>query len=382
MLSFKSVCLCAGLLFCHSANSWALPASDIAAPGDGDDRTPEQARAAVTFGREAKKWEFLPVGNVPDISSAARLAAAPPGTADKQVYPGWHGLKYFFVFGDSYTTTGFNLTDGVSALPSPSNPMGNPPWPGWTSANGPNWIGYLTQTFNRTLIQTFNMAYGGATIDTDLVVPWRPDVLSLKQQITDLFIGYLQPRKAEIAPWTSRNALFAVWIGVNDIGRSYYDTRDSWDTFHDTLLAEYFRLIDSLYAQGARNFLFLNVPTIELSPGTLVQGDEAVQLERAALKSFNTKLAAKVKALLKQRKGVWAKVFESSKVFGEILSHPASYGVANTTEYCEVYSNGTPEWDTYDPTCGVPVDEYFWLNSLHPTHTVHKEVARRIAKIL
>jgi hypothetical protein len=35
--------------------------------------------------------------------------------------------------GDSYTTTSFNLTDG-SPLPTPGNPLGNPTYPGWTSA--------------------------------------------------------------------------------------------------------------------------------------------------------------------------------------------------------------------------------------------------------
>lgn len=35
--------------------------------------------------------------------------------------------------GDSYTQTGFNLTNG-SPMPAPGNPMGNPVYPGWTSA--------------------------------------------------------------------------------------------------------------------------------------------------------------------------------------------------------------------------------------------------------
>lgn len=45
-------------------------------------------------------------------------------------------------------------------------------------------------------------------------------------------------------------------------------------------------------------------------------------------------------------------------------------------------TSGTPAWDTFLPECNVPVDEYFWLNSLHPTHKVHKEVARRLVKQL
>lgn len=44
--------------------------------------------------------------------------------------------------------------------------------------------------------------------------------------------------------------------------------------------------------------------------------------------------------------------------------------------------NGTPEWDTFYESCGVPVDEYFWLNSLHPTYLVMNATARAIVEEL
>jgi hypothetical protein len=45
-------------------------------------------------------------------------------------------------------------------------------------------------------------------------------------------------------------------------------------------------------------------------------------------------------------------------------------------------NSGTPEWNTFIPSCGVPVDKYFWLNDLHPTHLVHKTTAKELAKVL
>jgi hypothetical protein len=39
--------------------------------------------------------------------------------------------------GDSYSSTGYDVT---GKYPSESNPLGNPPYPGWTTSGGPNWV--------------------------------------------------------------------------------------------------------------------------------------------------------------------------------------------------------------------------------------------------
>jgi phospholipase/lecithinase/hemolysin len=137
-----------------------------------------------------------------------------------------------------------------------------------------------------------------------------------------------------------------------------------------------------LYTAGARNFLFVDVPPVDRSPLTVGQGSQAVSLEKEALASYNSLLVARVSALEKSKSGVWATVFESSKVFNMILDNPEEYGFANSTGFCTSYQSGTAEWDTYLPECGVPVDEYFWLNNLHPTHNVHKITAMELAKVL
>ncbi|RPA97287.1 hypothetical protein L873DRAFT_1691405 [Choiromyces venosus 120613-1] len=300
---------------------------------------------------------------------------------DRQIYPGWDKLKYLFVFGDSYTTTGFNLTNG-SPLPSSGNPMGNPPWPGRTSSNGPNWAGYLTTTFNKSELLTYNLAYGGATINSTLVKPYLPTVLSFAEQVQTLFLPNLSPRTptALTPAWKSENSLFMIWLGVNDIGNSYRN--GDYANFHETLMEEYFRIVEELYSSGARNFLFLNVPPIDRSPLTMGQGEQAVGLQREALGSYNCTLEERVRGFKRTHGDAYTKVFDASRVFTRILDRPAGFGIKNTTAYCEQYENGTPAWDTYYPECGVKVDEYFWLNSLHPTWPVHKVLAEEIAKAL
>lgn len=44
--------------------------------------------------------------------------------------------------------------------------------------------------------------------------------------------------------------------------------------------------------------------------------------------------------------------------------------------------SGTPESDTFIEGCGIPVDQYFWLNALHPTGPIHEVVADQIAQLL
>ncbi|KAF3904163.1 hypothetical protein AA313_de0206489 [Arthrobotrys entomopaga] len=278
------------------------------------------------------------------FAGLATLANALPTTEKKRDfgrhYNGFERIKYLFVFGDSYTTTGFNMTNG-SPLPTPNNPMGNPPFPGWNAANGPNWVDYLTYTYNASLLQTWNMAYGGATIDSDLVTPYEPQVLSLKQQIQDLYMPYLSvpPDRSAHSPfprWKSDTSLFLTWIGINDIGNSYWNQNY---TFQNVLLDEYFGLMGQLYDSGARNFVFLTVPPVDRSPLMLAQGDWATSTEHSMLADFNSKLATRVAAFEKDYRGTSTWLFDTVSIFNNILDNPvtAEWDFKNTTDYCDLY---------------------------------------------
>ncbi len=123
--------------------------------------------------------------------------------------------------GDSYTQTGF---DPTSTLASAGNVLGNPPYPGFTATGGENWVDYVTTQYNKSLILTYNYAYGGATIDATLVQPYTPTVLSLTDQVNQFLSG--AATKPASTPWTSSNSLFSVFIGINDIGNSWYQSGD------------------------------------------------------------------------------------------------------------------------------------------------------------
>jgi phospholipase/lecithinase/hemolysin len=235
---------------------------------------------------------------------------------------------------------GFNVT---FEAPSPTNPLGNPPYPGWTSANGPNWVDFLTVKHNHSLLLTYNLAYGGATVDSNLVAPWRPDVLSLIDQVKTLFLPtYVPPDVTPASPsWTSRNTLFGIWIGINDVGNSYWKGSNVTDVLYADIFKQYADMVDELYSSGGRNFVFLNVPPVDLSPLTMGEGETAMETERKSIADFN-KLIANLAKSVKTAHGevnIW--LIDTNDVFMKALAHPASYpqtaGYKNTTAYCKAY---------------------------------------------
>ncbi len=128
--------------------------------------------------------------------------------------------------GDSYTSTLFDIH---GPQPSPENPLGNPPYPGSTSSDGPNFVDFLTITYNRSYIHTFNLAFGGATIDPSLVAsPYGDIVQSFKQQVQNEFVPTYA--NTPTVPWRAANSLFTIFFGINDAILSQAEANDalSW----------------------------------------------------------------------------------------------------------------------------------------------------------
>ncbi|KAI3609031.1 carbohydrate esterase family 16 protein, partial [Moniliophthora roreri] len=215
--------------------------------------------------------------------------------------------------------------------------------PGWTATGGENWIDFDTTKFNKSLILTYNFAYGGATIDANLVKPYEPTVRSLTDQV-NIFLDSIGKKPAN-APWTSKNALFSIWIGINDIGNSYYLSGD--------------RGADA----GARNLLFLNVPPIQRSPLMLAQSKDAQNAESTVINGFNSRLATKINSFKASHSGVTTYLYDTYAGFAKILDDPKSYGFKDATSY----GSGT---------------DMFWGNDYHPSSYAHKYFAQDVAKVL
>ncbi|KAI4205274.1 MAG: hypothetical protein LQ350_000596 [Teloschistes chrysophthalmus] len=310
-----------------------------------------------------------------------RDASSVPPIVTRQVgkvWPGWSNVRYMFAFGDSYTSTSFNIH---GTQPNRDNPLGNPSYPGATSADGPNYVDFLTTTYNQSFIETFNLGYGGATIDPSLVgSPYGYIVQSFRQQVQDEFLPTYASNSG--VQWSGSNSLFTVFFGINDVILSY-GPRNS--TLNFLLIKSYENLVHQLYAAGARNFLFMNVPPIDRSPGSLAR-DAATQARLAGyIGEFNFRLILLVYNLAVHYPDTTVWLFDTNWLFTQLLNNgPASFRetatYVNVTDYCTVYQHGTPTLTFFDPSCGAPVNDYLWLNDLHPTYPMHNLIAAQIVQ--
>ncbi|KAL8734434.1 MAG: hypothetical protein Q9181_003214 [Wetmoreana brouardii] len=293
-----------------------------------------------------------------------------------QTWHDWPGVEKIFSFGDSYTDTGFNPT---GAQPDDNHPLGNPfsnssTPPYHTSTNGPNWIEYLTFKYNESQINTYNLAISGSTVnDTALGSNSTADLV---HQISDRFVpNYV--RKNTIG-WTSSNSLFTLFFGINDVNRSW-NKRDL--KINDEVFSSYLRLLDQLYQHGARNFLLHTIPPIDRGP---YMNDQDQPIEGKDINDFNYRMQILFNSFTSAHNDVSVLLFNTNKLFSEAIDNPSTWPQTaiykNTTGSCKAYETGdVPSMDYYNETCQYPVNQYLWLNGLHPTYPIHEAMAAQVA---
>ncbi|KDQ50398.1 carbohydrate esterase family 16 protein [Jaapia argillacea MUCL 33604] len=281
----------------------------------------------------------------------------------------WNNTEYMFVFGDSYSSDGYNVSLGIDS----PNPL-------ITTSDGNTWVEYLSQSYNITNTKTFNLAYAGATIDAAFVPPYLPTVYSIVDQVTE-FDTYLASGPPG-ATWNSSNSLFVTWIGLNDVGNSVAWTNVSHPELHTTILNRLFTQMEVLYTKGARSFLFLSVPPTNRAPVFYSQGEDVTSLMAYLIADYNYQLTGFINQFKANHTDInMAELFDTQVVFNTLLDNAATFGFVNTTGYCGAYINGTANKTTQVEGC-APVSSYFWLNTLHPVYTVHDILAKSISTFL
>lgn len=250
-------------------------------------------------------------------------------------------------------------------------------------------------------------------MDPDLVPPYNPTTLTVKEQVQDQFLSIYGAKPAS-AHWSAENSLFAFFIGINDV-KNTFSNKD--DALYGKIFDVYNGLIGQIHKAGGRNFLFLNVPPIDRSPWATGQGGEAPALADAAVQEFNTQTAALASSVETSYEGSRVFQLDTHAIYSAVMddpkSHPETAVYKNVLEFCNEYSklvyrqsfstaapslcytlsidcllicmnvsSETPDWYTHLPECGIAVHEYLWLDSLHPTFPVHNATAGEVAAIL
>lgn len=155
--------------------------------------------------------------------------------------------------------------------------------------------------------------------------------------MTTLFL----PNYANASFWEPESTVFGIWIGINDVGNSFWGGEAETGPLYEQIFEVLGGLVGDLYEAGARNFVLLNVPPIERSPLTVEQGEEAVGLESEALERFNGLVEGLAAEVAGERDGASVWVYDTYKSFSEVLDDPAAYpateGLKDTTTFCEEY---------------------------------------------
>lgn len=285
-------------------------------------------------------------------------------------------MKTYFIFGDSWTSTGFHEDD---EQPSVSNPLGNPIFPGATGTNGANWVGYLTATHNITFVKTVNLAYGGAVINIELIHP-EPAVSDLKHQLNAQYLPNYGLPLVKKLDWTPDSTLHIIFMGVNDLHNAVNETAHLFGRVQE----EYAQDVELLYSSGARNFLFINAPPIERSP--LAPRIYAVSEWKSWVAAWNRNLTSLASAFTQKHSDATAIVFDTFAIFNDMIDNPCTFeqscGFKEVNRFCDYYAFGADEEHSNDPHCDFSINEYLWMNDIHPTTQVFSVMAQEIVRAL
>ncbi|KAG2222928.1 hypothetical protein INT45_012906 [Circinella minor] len=248
----------------------------------------------------------------------------------------WDSTDMVFAFGDSYTNlmgpagSVWTWNDFKSGKDSTLNGAIQP---NGTTAHGPNWIQYLTNCYEglpqKCHPQLFDVAYGGATVDSSLVAPAYDHIKDLDQQINQ-WKDYIDP----MVKWETDSTLTMLWFGINDVTRAIKTTDDNLKLgiLFNKILDVYFQHLDTLHKeQDMRFFLINNVPPMDRSPGGR---DDAKRL-RPLIKAYNDLLLGRIAKFSTLNPDVTLVHFDAHRYFDYYLNHYKQFGFKDIENYCD-----------------------------------------------
>ncbi|KAH9224711.1 hypothetical protein DL95DRAFT_452457 [Leptodontidium sp. 2 PMI_412] len=253
----------------------------------------------------------------------------------------------------------------------------------WRSSNRPNWVDYMTTTFNQSKINSINYAFPGATTDekTTSAPLFRP---TIQTQIGQQCLRQWGPQFVIRGSSNSDNSLFVLLAFpgndiVNSLGRN-----DSVSVI-PKIFETYDNLIEQLYAVGGRNLVFNNLPDLSKAPIITVAAANgssmAVKTVKRQIKVWNEQVISLVDRNRTRSKCHSVTIFEPDMyslfedVYTDPKSHPETASITNTRNPCPVASPISNAVTLY-PQC-VP---YLFIDQIHIQSPMHKAIARKMVQ--
>ncbi|TDL18023.1 hypothetical protein BD410DRAFT_901086 [Rickenella mellea] len=237
-------------------------------------------------------------------------------------WPGLDGITNLVVFGDSSTKSHDSTT----------------------------WLGHFLRIVNderspdnSSRLIASNYAYPGASVEDDM--PDQMEAFCRQSQ---------QPAGQQFDP---RATLYVFWLGINDCSRTDVENLDEivQSLFEDG--------VDQVYAKaGAQNFLFIDVPPQDRSPGGEYSSIHQSANIAERYEKWNEDLKAYAKDFAEESPQATVFLFSSHAVVTEILDDPDDFDFQE---------------DDVDREGGA-----IWIDQLHLSSEVHSILAERLKKAL
>jgi len=270
------------------------------------------------------------------------------------------GYSRIYAFGDSLSDAGNDYIVSLGILPTGFI------YSDGRFSNGPVWVQDLAKDLGLpavtpSLAGGTDFAYGGAETGSETLHSVSP--LDLPSQLAQFLVE---------DPHPSANALYTLSIGANDVIDAIGDYAKSAATATADVVAAVkneVQFIGGLAADGARDFVVLNVPDLGKTPEE--KGDAAVATKLSAL--YDQDLSAALQAL-SVADHLSVHLLNAFGLIDAAVADPAAYGLKNVT---------TPVWtgNYENPFSGVlhatgaAQNSYLFFDSLHPTETGHAAIA-------
>ena len=275
------------------------------------------------------------------------VLAAGLATAASASTPSYSNM---YVFGDSLSDSGnvFALTSGTY-----------PPAPYWNGrfSNGPTYAEDLAGMLGLAATPSLfpggtNYAFGGATAAPGSNIGGvYPTDLGTQVTAFRALSGPADP-----------NALYVVWAGANDMRNN--PTGPGIVGAQTGLSGA----IQGLYAEGARDFLVMNLPDLGLTPEATHHGINAQATLLSA--TYNSFFDLTIGSLRGGLAGSDIRTLDTFALLNTVVAHPGAYGLTNVTDDCILAG----------AAC-TPGSYLFW-DEIHPTAVVHTFIAGAAYEVL
>jgi thermolabile hemolysin len=240
-----------------------------------------------------------------------------------------------YSFGDSLSDTGRSPAPAVSYFNG-------------RYSNGSLWVEYLSASLGIPYNASNNFAVSGSTTS------------DLQSQILGLS-----------ASPNLRSALVTIESGGNDfLQNAGLGTNDAaWDAVVSNAVVNFTNAFDTLYADGAREILVLNLFNIGDAPffSSTPAGYHVYVNSKVA--AFNTQFASAISNLMQQAPGLRIYVADNNRMSSNIISAPASYGFTVSTV------GALQDASLPDKSFTGPGANYVFWDPIHPTTKGHAAIA-------